>query len=94
MAGQYVTWTVPAATAGSYKVSFRYAATTAATRRLSANSGVVTNALSFSAKAANTWGTTTINVTLPAGTSTLKLDFLPNVSTGNLALDSLTLQKA
>ena len=60
----------------------------------SANSGVVTNALSFPAKAANTWGTTTINVTLPAGTSTLKLDFLPNVSTGNLALDSLTLQKA
>ena len=50
MSGQYVTWTVSAPTAGTYKATFRYATTVAASRRLTVNSSTVTNALSFPAK--------------------------------------------
>lgn len=73
--GSYVEFTVDAAFAGTASVALRYANGTATDRPmdLSVNGAVAAPAVSFPATADwNTWATKAVNVTLKAGTNTLR----------------------
>jgi len=75
--GQWFKYTVNVATAGTYTVSFRYAAPNAVTDAFHISNSSGTN-LSGNVNLATTtgwqtWGNVTANVTLPAGTQTLTI---------------------
>lgn len=75
--GQYVTFSVNAATAGVYTLAFGYSAGNGvASRRLTVNDTVLVSNQSFSATANwSTWKKLTISLNLKTGVNTIKLDF-------------------
>src|SRR5207247_4437552 len=73
--GAFEEWTVPAATAGSTTLTFRYANGTTVNRPMdiSVNGTTVASGLAFNPTVDwNTWATTGITATLNAGNNTIR----------------------
>ncbi len=93
-ANQWVEFTVPAATAGSYAVTFDYAAPDGdAVRSISVNGTTLAAALTFpSTGSLDVWGHASTNVSLIAGNNLIRLTFdTAKGSTRAMNLDRLTL---
>ncbi len=88
--GQYVTFTVNVATAGSYTLALGYSAGNGdATRQLQVNGVVVTTSQTFAATADwNTWSTAQVTAQLNAGSNTVTTSFI-NGSSNYINLDYL-----
>ncbi len=90
-AGDYVEWTVTADHAGDYELAFRYALmpTTDRPLEIKVNGTVAAAGLSFpSTGSRTTWSVSTLNVTLNAGTNTIRAAAMTSAGGGNV--DSLT----
>ena len=86
-AGQGVDLRLVAPTAGTYRVTFRYAAEAGATRRIAVNGTLVEPAFSFAATGSWTsYDTVALELQLDAGVNLVSIDFA-NDSNGFLNLD-------
>ncbi|MFE1949650.1 carbohydrate-binding protein [Streptomyces sp. NPDC059524] len=91
VSGSYVQFTVDAASAGSSSLAFRYANGTTTDRPMdiSVNGAVVASNVSFPATGGwDTWATKTVNVSLKAGTDTVRATAV--TANGGPNLDKLT----
>ena len=77
-ASKGINWNVSTPAAGSYTLTWRYAnagSSSSTTGRLLVNGSVVSSSVSFPKTSAwTTWTTTTATVSLPAGTSTIRIE--------------------